>query len=84
MLHEKSEDILRSLYKSASYVVQAIIFKQTGSYVMHQKELLQAAMVEEQTILNTFLNLKNNSTVDFIPMSETLLIWSKKWISKTN
>ena len=84
MLHEKSEDILRSLYKSASFVVQAIIFKQTGSYVMHQKELLQAAMVEEQTILNTFLNLKNNSTVDFIPMSETLLIWSKKWISKTN
>ena len=84
MLHEKSEDILRSLYKSASFVVQAIIFKQTGSYVMHQKELLQTAMVEEQTILNTFLNLKNNSTVDFIPMSETLLIWSKKWISKTN
>lgn len=84
MLHEKSEDILRSLYKSASFVVQAIIFKQTGSYVMHQKELLQAAMVEEQTILNTFLNLKNSGTVDFIPMSETLLIWSKKWISKTN
>ena len=27
MLHEKSEDILRDLYKSASFVVQAIVFK---------------------------------------------------------
>lgn len=84
MLHEKSEDILRSLYKSASFVVQAIIFKQTGSYVKHQKELLLVTMPEEQTIINIFLNLKNSGTVDFIPMSETLLIWSKKWISKTN
>ena len=32
MLHEKSEDILRGLYKSASFVVQAIVFKQTGKY----------------------------------------------------
>ena len=29
MLHEKSEDILRGLYKSASFVVQAIVFRQT-------------------------------------------------------
>ena len=38
MLHEKSEDVLRSLYKSASFVVQAIVFKQTGTYVKHQEE----------------------------------------------
>ena len=36
MLHEKSEDILRDLYKSASFVVQAIAFKQTGNYLRHQ------------------------------------------------
>ena len=29
MLHEKSEDILRDMYKSASFVVQAITFMQT-------------------------------------------------------
>ena len=40
MLHEKSEDILRGLYKSASFVVQAIVFKQTGKYIKSQKELL--------------------------------------------
>ena len=39
MLHEKSEDILKGLYKSASFVVQAITFRQTGRYIKHQIEL---------------------------------------------
>ncbi len=39
MVHEKSEDILRGLYKSASFVVQAIAFKQTGKYIKYQCEL---------------------------------------------
>lgn len=80
MLHEKSEDILRGLYKSASFVVQAIVFKQTGNYIKHQEELLAATMPDEQVIINTFLSLKKGGTVDFIPMSETLFAWSKKWI----
>ena len=81
MLYEKSEEILRGLYKSASFVVQAIVFKRTGNYIKHQKELLTVATAEEQTIINTLFRLKNGDTVDFIPMSETLLVWSKKWIS---
>ena len=40
MLHEKSDDILRGLYKSASFVVQVIVFRQTEGYIKHQKELL--------------------------------------------
>ena len=82
MLHEKSEDILRGLYKSASFVVQAIIFKQTGNYIKHQEELLTVATLNEQAIINTFLSLKNGGTVDFIPMSETLYVWAKQWISE--
>ena len=39
MLHEKSADILRGLYKSASFVIQAIVFKQTGNYIKQQKGL---------------------------------------------
>ena len=82
MLHEKSEDILRGLYKSASFVVQAIAFKQTGNYIRHQKELLKVVSSDEQDIVKTFLNLKNGGTVDFILMSETLFAWSKKWLSE--
>ena len=60
MLYEKSEDILLELYKSASFVVQAIVFKQTGSYIRHQKDLLQIVSADERAIAETFLNLKRN------------------------
>ena len=84
MLHEKSEDILRGLYKSASFVVQAIVFKQTGSYIKHQEELLAVATPNEQTIINTFLSLKNGGTVDFISMSDALFVWAKQWVSENS
>ena len=82
MLHEKSEDILRGLYKSASFVVQAIAFKQTGNYISHQKDLLQVVSSDERAVVKTFLNLKNGGTADFDLMSETLFAWSKKWIAE--
>ena len=84
MLHEKSEDILRGLYKSASFVVQAIAFKQTGKYICHQKELLQVVSSDEQVIVVIFMKLKNGGTVDFNLMSETLFAWSQKWISENS
>ena len=84
MLHEKSEDILRRLYKSASFIVQAIVFKQTGSYIKHQEELLAVATPNEQTIINTFFSLKNGGTVDFISMSDALFAWVKQWISENS
>ena len=83
MLHEKSDEILRELYKSASFVVQAIVFQQTGKYIKHQKELLSVASPDEQAIVNTFLNLKNSESVDFFSMSEALLSFTKKWILKS-
>ena len=84
MLHEKSEDILRDLYKSASFVVQAIAFKQTGNYISHQKKLPQVVSSDEQVIVETFMNLKNGETADFNLMSEALFAWAKKWINETN
>ena len=80
MLHEKSEDILRALYKAATFVVQAIVFKQTGNYIKHQSQLLQVASSEEQVIINTFLVYKNGEAVDFNTASQVLFKWSKKWI----
>ena len=82
MLHEKSEDILLGLYKSASFIIQAIVFKQTGRYIKYQEELLTVAMPNEQAIINTFFSLKKGGTVDFIPMSDSLFVWSKQWISE--
>ena len=84
MLHEKSEDVLRDLYKSASFVVQAIVFLERGTYIKRQEELLTVAKPDEQVIINTFLSLKKGGTGDFISTSETLFAWAKKWISENN
>ena len=84
MLYEKSEDVLRGLYKAASFVVQAIAFKQTGKYIKHQNELLGVVSDEEQRIIDTFLKLKSGGAVEFVAMSDILFSWSKKWISKDN
>ena len=80
MLHEKSDEILKGLYKAASFVVQAIVFKQTGNYIKHQNQLLQEASAEEQLITETFLKYKNEEAVDFNEASLILFEWAKKWI----
>ena len=82
MLHEKSEDILKGLYKSAAFVIQAITFKQTGKYIRSQSDLLQIALPEEQRIINTSTYLKNGGAIDFEKMSQELFVWSKAWIGK--
>lgn len=80
MLYEKSEEILKGLYKAASFVVQAIYFRQAGKYIRHQKELLEVVSPDERAIVENFLHLKNGGSVDFRAMSETLFAWCKKWI----
>ena len=82
MLHEKSEDVLKGLYKSASFVVQALVFKQTGKYIRHQKNLLEVASSDERAMVENFMNLKTGKTVDFDLMSKQLFVWSKKWVSQ--
>jgi predicted nucleotidyltransferase len=80
MVHEKDGEILRGLYKSASFAVQAIVFEQTGRYFSSQRELLSAALPDDAVIIETFLHLKNGGAVDFDKMSESLFDWAKNHI----
>lgn len=82
MLYEKSDEILQGLYKSASFVVQAICYQQTGTYHRLQSQLRNNLLKDEQVIVDTFLKLKNGGTVAFEEMSETLFTWCGKWIEK--
>lgn len=82
MVHEKSEDVLKGLYKAASFVLQATTFKQTGRYIKHQSELLKTLSEEDKVIIDTFLSLKNDRMKDFDKMSEILFTWAKKQIEK--
>ena len=80
MLYEKSEEMLKRLYKSASFVVQAIVFSQTGKYVRLQKDLCEIVADDQRVVVDIFIALKNGVEIRFDEMSETLLLWAKKWI----
>ncbi len=81
MLHEKSADALRGVYKSASFVLQAVAFKQTGRYIKSQRELIGILSPDDGAIAEIFLGLKQGGEVELEAMSATLLDWSKKLIT---
>ncbi|MBR2957885.1 MAG: nucleotidyltransferase domain-containing protein [Clostridia bacterium] len=83
MLFDKNEDILKGLYKAASFVVQAVYFSKLGEYISRQQDLLEKVSADEKIIVETFISLKNGGAVEFEKMSENLLCWSQAWISKT-
>ena len=83
MLYDKSEDILRGLYKGASFTLQAIAFSSTGKYIRKQTDLLSVLSAEDRVICETFLKLKSGGTVEFDAMSESLFSWAKNIICKT-
>ena len=82
MLYDMSDEILKGLYKSASFIVQAIVFKETGNYIRRQEELLKFACPAEKQIIDTFLSLKNGAEINFQTMSESLFTWCQNWIDK--
>ncbi len=82
-VHEKSDDILRSLYKSAVFVLQAVWFYETGKYIKSKAEL-QSAIEPPSAVLDTAIALKNGASVKFEEMSELLLNWATALIRGYN
>ena len=74
-VHEKIEGILRSLYKSSVFVIQAIYFYETDKYIKSKIEL-QKAINPPSAILETAQNLQNGAIVKFEEMSKLLLNWA--------
>lgn len=83
LLHGKDTEVLRGLYKSASFVAQAICFRETGRYIRRQSELREQLSGDDRRIVDTFLHLKSGGAVDFTGMSDLLFRWTKHWIEKT-
>ena len=77
MLYDKSEDILRGLYKCASFTLQAVAFRQTGKYIRKQSDLFSVLSAEDRVICETFLKLKNGGKAEFDTMSDNLFSWAK-------
>ncbi len=80
MLYEKSDEVLRGLYKSAGFVAQARAFKLMGRYIKKRDELLE---LSDGEIVKVSSDLKNGGKVDFAEMSKKLFEWSKRLINET-
>ena len=81
MLYEKSEEILKGLYKAASYTVQAILYKENKRYFSKCKDMCKFASPSERQIINTFWDLKNGGKIEFVSMSEALFTWAQSKIN---
>ena len=81
-LHGRSLDALRALYKSASFVVQALAYRQTGTYYRLQQELLKVMDDENAAIVRTFLAFKQGAEVDYDAASQALFHWAQRLIQK--
>ena len=80
MVHDKSDEILRGLYKSAVFVLQAAAYRTTGRFFSRQAGLLPELFDLDRSILDTALALKQGAAVDFTPMSEELFAWAQNRI----
>ena len=82
MVHGRSADSLREMYKTASFVARAVCYKQTGRYIHSLQELLCAADPFDQPVIRSYMRLKSGETTDFGRMSEALFAWSGEWIRR--
>ena len=76
-IYGKKLRTLKGLYKSASFVVQAIVFLQTGEFIRYQTELLERAEAPEKPIIKAFLRLKGGEEPELDELSRLLLEWAK-------
>ena len=82
-VHEKSPDILKELYKSAAFTLQAIAYLQCGVFEKKQSRLSHLLPPAEQEILEKRLSLKQQDAVtseEFALLSSRLIQWASKWI----
>ena len=85
LVHEKSLDILKGLYKSAVFTLQAIVFLQTGSYEKQKDRLGSRLTSADRTILETSIGLTkrdNTSYQELVEYSSHLLTWASGWIQQ--
>ena len=83
LVHEKSTDILKGLYKSAVFTLQAIAFLQTGRYEKKKRDLLLVLQEEDRSVLTAGMAIKektNLSKEEQKMFSAELLSFASRWI----
>jgi predicted nucleotidyltransferase len=85
MIHEKDAEILKALYKSAAFTVQAVYCDQTGTYIKRKAELIPLLQPEEREILQTGMMIKtqpDRARTEFERLSGLMFNWAAGLIIK--
>ena len=72
MVHEKDTEILKALYKSAAFTIQAIYYDQTGTYIKQKAELISVLQSQEREILQADIIIKKQQNVTQTEFEATL------------
>lgn len=81
MLYEKSLDILKGLYKAATFVIPGGQLHGTGEYTSDLISLAEKVCLQDRNIIYTFSKFREGRPTDFEGMSEALFSWAKKQIN---
>lgn len=85
MLHEKDCRVLVNICKTATVVIQAKHFYETGEYIRRKADLFRAVSQEDADIIEEFILLRENPYIaenEFWEISEKVFEWSKKIINE--
>lgn len=86
LVHEKGAEILKSLYKSAAFTLQAVCFLQTGIYEKQKEKLQKRLEAEDRKILEAGQRLKEKESLpaeELERLSSLLLDWASGWILRS-
>ena len=85
IIHEKSFEILKALYKQSIFVLQAKYFFDTNHYISKKKDLLNQLSLTDKHILESYFQIKSiseTSIEEFDYYSNELFIWASDLIKK--
>ena len=86
MVHEKDAAILRELYKSARFTVQAVLYLQKGRYEKQRSRMIPLLRPQERKIMENeakirqILDERSCPDEEFAGLSDELLAWASEWI----
>ena len=85
MVHERDGKLLKALYKSATFTIQAVSYLQTETYRKKKTELLPVLQHPEREILESAIALKQQTDLaqaEFDRLSEELFRWASNLIAE--
>lgn len=84
LVHEKDVGILKGLYKSAGFLLQAIAYLETDIYEKKKDKLALLLPLHDREILSDSQKMKDNPSYaqkEFLKLSKGLIARSSDWIS---